>query len=687
MRTVINGQDVYLDGDNIPEFTYSLNELTDFTKVRGSSSTTFEVPASNSARVGLGGPAMQEEVIGEVPIRIGEGGQVLFEGVCKPMEWTEDSVQVVAYGDNATWFDRAKSTKCVDVDMGLTLPMSMAVVSAFWQAERATNLSTLETVNYSFPLIDYGSMGSFTGSTSVTLSKIRFAASVRALLEKFFKDNGFTLKVKGTLAALWSKLMLPSASHNYKFLASKQITSASTTALVTDPDANFLATPYQVGINGLNTIVQQDFVFDSFTQSNSVGSAFSLVSGSSSINVRISINGTFRIIREGWQANDGTSLILTLYNATDSTPTSFVIVSSVTIPVPPGQGTFDIDLNQELFLVENVDPSKTYRFSASLQPFTDPIDIPIGSAPAYLGPALYIVAGTTFTFDAEPQTKTELAQSFSYYVSSAIAPSLNIADVISALSNILRLVITTDQLTNTVTFQHYDDYLLDVSAGVDWSDRLSHNDLPAKVMPEVPERYLFKYTTDDKDERLLNYNGEAEWTAEGRYDTTGREDEKVTTVKFAATQQGTRFGGVVVPVIKEVDKVTDYVKCKPRILVHGGYSVPGGTAVTLSGVGGLPYAPRYYFAGSGGLDINLGFGDDVGRIGTLSRYWRASLLRATKPYLRGEFRVYDDEFMNFEFARPRLVNDGYGSVWMYVQTIKGKRFGDDDLVECDLIPV
>jgi hypothetical protein len=680
MRTVINGQDVYLDGDNIPEFTYSLNELTDFTKVRGSSSTTFEVPASNSARVGLGGPAMQEQAIGEVPIRIGEGGQVLFEGVCKPMEWTEDSVQVVAYGDNATWFDRAKSTKCVDVDMGLTLPMSMAVVSAFWQAEQATNLSTLETVNYSFPLIDYGSMGSFTGSTSVTLDKIRFAASVRALLEKFFKDNGFTLKVKGTLAALWPRLMLPSASHNYQVSDFVQVASASQTILLSIN--NYQVLPFQTGIIGLDTIEYRSGLFDPLISPNlNVGSFFSTINAVPDVNVTVSVTGRFTIVRDASTVNSGTSLRFRLYNQTDSSLFNEVIIAEVSIPVPPGIGTFSIDLDQQLFVGANIENAKTYAVSVAAVPFTQSVTT------GYQGCQLYMEAGTTITFTGSPVTFTELIDGVSFKVSSAISPSLNIGDVISALANILRLVITTDQLTNTVTFQHYDDYLLDVSAGVDWSDRLSHNDLPAKVMPEVPERYLFKYTSDDKDERLLNYNGEAEWTAEGRYDTTGREDEKVTTVKFAATQQGTRFGGVVVPVIKEVDKVTDYVKCKPRILVHGGYSVPGGTVVTLSGVGGLNYAPRYYFSGSGGLDINLGFGDDVGRIGTLNRYWRASLLRATKPYLRGEFRVYDDEFMNFEFARPRLVNDGYGSVWMYVQTIKGKRFGDDDLVECDLIPV
>jgi hypothetical protein len=650
MRTVINGQDVYLDGDNIPEFTYSLNELTDFTKVRGSSSTTFEVPASNSARVGLGGPAMQEEVIGEVPIRIGEGGQVLFEGVCKPMEWTEDSVQVVAYGDNATWFDRAKSTKCVDVDLGVTQNMSVSGIAQRWQAERfASNfIGYISQNSYSFPLIDYGSMGSFTASTPVTLDKLRFAVSVRALLAKFFKDNGFTIKIEGTLAGLWPRLMLPSAGHNYQVANNEAVVVAETTENIG---------PFDVISQAINTLT---------TTSN----IFILPATGQTPLIQTSLNGTVKVVYDitirysSFFADETTGVNLFFLQGT-------TIISSKFIPLPAGVGENYEERIQGEFGPIDVIAGQQYVFTGDL------VDI---SSPS-------IIEGSNFKYVFNPVDNATLYTGLSYKVSSAISPSLNIGDVISALANILRLVITTDQLTNTVTFQHYDDYLLDVSAGVDWSDRLSHNDLPAKVMPEVPERYLFKYTTDDKDERLLNYNGEAEWTAEGRYDTTGREDENVTTVKFAATQQGTRFGGVVVPVIKEVDKVTDYVKCKPRILVHGGYSVPGGTAVTLSGVGGLTYAPRYYFAGSGGLDINLGFGDDVGRIGTLSRYWRASLLRATKPYLRGEFRVYDDEFMNFEFARPRLVNDGYGSVWMYVQTIKGKRFGDDDLVDCELIPV
>jgi hypothetical protein len=684
MRTVINGQDVYLDGDNIPEFSYSLNELTDFTKVKGSSSTTFDIPASNAARVGLGGVAMQEQPIGEVPIRIGEGGQVLFEGVCVPTEWTDESIKVVAYGDNATWFDRAKSTKCVDVDLGITETMTANAVAQQWATDALSSnfQNTLQARKYFFPLIDYGSMEAYTGTTNITLDKIRWAVSLRALLKKFFNDAGFTVIVKGKLNTLWNRLMLPSSSHTYRPRPYKRIVSASV-------DANILwaelAPAAPIGSYGMDTvIVEGEYPFaptpaptPPFTGLSTIRSAINAV-------LTINVNGTYRIYR-GSSGGIGTKLNFQLMQLTGYQFPNYIIIAQVSIDVPPGEGAVDVEIDQELFST-TIQSGIDYTLVVT----PDPVTGSILDAPAGRRPVVEVIAGTEISFELTPPTYTEITTGFEYHISSAIAPSLTVADVISSLATMLRLVITTNQLSNEVTFQHYDDYLLDPSEGVDWRDRLSHNTLPAKVRPETPERFVFKYADDDKDERLFNYNDETNWTAEGVYDTDGRDEEKVSTLKFAATQQGVRFNNAVVPVIKEVDKVTDYVKCKPRIMVHGGFQFGGGTAatriITYNGQW-FNYCPRFYFSGSGGNDINIGFGNDAGRLGTLERFWRASLIRAVKPYLKGEFRVYDDEFMNFEFARPRLVNDGYGNVWMYVQVVKGKKFGDDDLVDCELIPV
>jgi hypothetical protein len=647
MRTVINGQDVYLDGDNIPEFSYSLNELTDFTKVKGSSSTTFDIPASNGARVGLGGVAMQEQPIGEVPIRIGEGGQVLFEGVCVPTEWTDESIKVVAYGDNATWFDRAKSTKCVDVDLGNTGAITTASIVNTWVAEQADLQAQLISRSHFYPVIDYGSMGAYASTTNITLGKIRWAASVRALLQKFFNDAGYSVTINGRLSNLWNRLMLPSAGHTYK-----AVNNTATIYAASDGVVN----PFDVLPSVINTLGE-------------VSNLFILPSSGTTAAIRTTIDGRITVAYS-------IRLRYTVFFPDEQPQMNLFILDGLnilvsrTILLPNAQGVNEVTIEGVLDSVSIVANTQTLVVTGD---FVDTN-----------GPS--ILEGSTLTYTVNPVNATDIYDGVTYSVSSAIAPSLSVADVISSLATMLRLVITTNQLTNEVTFQHYDDYLLDPSEGVDWSDRLSHNTLPAKVRPETPERFVFKYADDDKDERLFNYNDETNWTAEGVYDTDGRDEEKVSTLKFAATQQGERFGSATVPVIKEVDKVIDYVKCKPRILVHGGFTTSAATVMTFAGAA-RTYCPRFYFAGSGGNDINIGFGNDAGRLGTLERFWRASLIRAVKPYLKGEFRVYDDEFMNFEFARPRLVNDGYGNVWMYVQVVKGKKFGDDDLVDCELIPV
>jgi hypothetical protein len=662
MRTVINGQDVYLDGDNIPEFSYSLNELTDFTKVKGSSSTTFDIPASNGARVGLGGVAMQEQPIGEVPIRIGEGGQVLFEGVCVPTEWTDESIKVVAYGDNATWFDRAKSTKCKDVDLGFTENITAQMKIDSWTDDTRADV---------YPLIDYGSMGAYTSATNVTQDKLYPAIKVHKLLEKFFNEQGYTISIKGSLNKLWKKLILP-------FAGGVPLRDKKCELILKETEPFNPFDPEELELIAEGNIAQPLFFrqiqSDECNQraSNSIGFGvfYGLLAGQDG-DWEVYLDATFVVRRTAATINSGQELVFTLLSY-DPTALTYNAISTFRKAIPTGQ------LETEVAVAEVV-------ASATLE-LNQEVYLQVKAAPFQGGqPEVFAKVPRSITYRSKDNNRAS-------QLSNSINSNLSVADIISSLSNIFRLAIQTDQLTNVVTFQHYDEFLLDISEGVDWTERLSHNQPPLKVRPEVPERFVFQYAEDEKDEAARDYNSQSQWTAEGIYETDGRDDENITTLKFAATQQAMRFfngsvgvdaSAMLVPVIKEEDKVTDYTKCKPRILVYDGLQ-PG--VWRFNGVNRTEF-PRAYFAGSGGNDINIGFGNDAGRLGTLERFWRASLIRAVKPYLKGEFRVYDDEFMNFEFARPRLVNDGYGNVWMYVQVVKGKKFGDDDLVDCELIPV
>jgi len=158
MRLYIGGTEVLLSPDELPEFTYSLIEIIDPSKTRGSTSTTFDIPNTNATRIALGGPAMSETVAGEQSIRIGDGGQVLFEGVCTPVEWSEDRVSIAAFGDNADWIGKAKNTKCVEVDLGVSEFVANAMQEASWVDDNRADV---------YPLIDYGALRDHTSTTNV----------------------------------------------------------------------------------------------------------------------------------------------------------------------------------------------------------------------------------------------------------------------------------------------------------------------------------------------------------------------------------------------------------------------------------------------------------------------------------------------------------------------------------------
>lgn len=659
MKTTIGDQEVYLAPDELPEFEYSLIEVVDPSKVRGSRSTTFDVPGSIEAFQVLGGRALNEEVAAEQPFRIGEGSQILFDGICTPVEWSDSKVTVAAFGDNASWINAAKNTKCNEVDLGFTEDVDADMQVASWTDEDRVDV---------YPLIDYGSMNLYTATTNVTVDKLYPAIKVHKMLERFFLDNGYTVKVEGSLTRFWKKLIMPFAGGVP--LQNKRCSLTLTETEPFDPfdpgALEFVTSGYWLGLLPFRT-VETDACSQAFGLPFGGGVPWGL-RASQAGEWEAYLEASFEVRRTPDTLNRGQSLVFKLWdNTTDE------ILSTFRKPIPFGTlattvnisevvATATLAVNQEVALLVGMEP-----------------------ADGTTQPELYVRIPRRLIYRGKDNNRT--AQ-----LSNTIGSNLSVGDVISSLSNIFRLAIQTNQLTNTVTFSTLDDYLRPINAGIDWSERVDEAKEVVKVQPEVPVRYRLAYTADDKDEAAQNYNGQSQWTAEGVFEAGGRDSEAEIGVKFAATQQGLRFfnnlgiadsSALLIPVIKEEDKTTDYVKCKPRILIYDGLA---DGIWRFNGVDRTQY-PRAYFAGDGGTDVNLGFGDDNGRPGTVARYWRNYLTRSVKPYLKAQVVVYDDEFMDFAFGRPRLVHDGIMRSWVYVQKIKGKRFGDNEPVECELIPL
>lgn len=653
MRITVGDTEISMAAGELPEFSYSLLEAIDPSKVRGSSSTTFDIPATNAARVALGGPAINEEVAGEKPFRIGNGSEVLFDGVAVPVEWSDDRISIAVFGDNAEWINEAKNTRCTEVDLGLSEFVENTMQEASWTDTDRADV---------YPLIDYGSLRDHTSTTNVIEDKLYPAVRVWKLLDTFFKSLGFSLKVDGAFNTIWKKLILPytggaivgpNSEFGGRWLAEASITTGGTPTSPPDPFVNYWI-PFPV----------VDFDPQGYTELSGGNARYWLPDISATYRVRF--NGTIQMTGP-FSSTQITHRVM-LFRVEGSGADELIAQRYFFTPATNGLNTYDF--NEILF---DAALTQGERYYVAWYAFD-----------GFFPRQITVLAGAALSWDMLSFSGWQAEIIFD--IAKSIQPGLTVGDVISDLANIFRLAIRTDQLSNTVTIGYLEDYLKSTDSGIDWRDRMDHTTPPDKVQPEVPDRYVFNYDLDASDFYLVQHRSSyGRELGEGIYNAGGRDQDAEITLKFAPFAEGVRFGGLTVPIVRDErsSALSDFTRIKPRILVFAGLTDGEWTFDGQS----LTQYPRAYFVGDGGGDESLAFGNENGRPGTVQRHWRDYLVRIGKPYLRGNLRLYDDEFMNFSFDRPRLVNDGYMDTWMYVQKVGGKRFGDEAPVECELIPV
>jgi hypothetical protein len=653
MRTTIGGVDVSLAEKDLPEFSYSLIEAIDPSKVRGSSSTTFDIPATNSARIALGGPSMNEGTPPQQEFRIGNGSQVMFDGIAVPVEWDEDRVSVVVFGDNAEWINAAKNTRCTEVDLGLSEFVNNTMQEDSWTNEDRADL---------YPLIDYGALRSHGATTNVIEDQLYPAVKVWKLIDTFFRSIGFTLKIDGSFGSVWKRLILPysggaivgpASEYQGIWLAEADIVNGGGSTPSPDPFAGFWI-PFQA------------VTFDPASYTDLSGGNARWWKPDIGATYRVSFNGTLTMT--GPYSSDQITHRVMLFRVNGSGSDELIAQRYFFTAATSGLNTYTF--NEILFEAALVQSEQYY--------------VAWYATDGFFARQYTVVAGATMTWDMLSFSGWQAEIIFD--IAKSIQPGLTIGEVISDIANIFRLAIRTDQLSNTVTFGHLDDYLRGIETGSDWRNRVDSSKLPEKVLPELPDRHVFNYDLDSSDYYLVqhrsNYGREL---GEGIFEVGGRDKQNEIKLKFAPTAQGVRFGGLTVPIIRDErsSALTDFYRVKPRILVYDGLS----DGAWLFDGQSLTQYPRAYFIGQGGSDHSLAFGNEGGIVGTMQKHWRNYLIRISRPFFRGFVRLYDDEFMNFGFDRPRLINDGYMDTWVYVQKINAKRFGDERPVECELIPV
>lgn len=641
-KVTIGTTEVSLATKELPEFSYSLNELTDPAKLQGARSTTFNVPATNAARQVLGGASLSEQAADTHDFRIGDGGAILFDGKCSPVEWTDDAIRIMAVGDNAGWMSAAKGTRLSELELG-----SSPTVTDTYQRTTWTDLSTTEV----YPLIDYGSFVGRASSHNVTTQKLRPGLRTYRLLQRFFADNGYSVQAKGGLSRIWKKMYLPNTTDKINgdaaYLASKSVRQTMT--------AGYSYTGYPVAVP-TDTIASDPA---------GIATADSITPATGK-RYRVTVSGNIRITRT-FSNFAPSKILLYVYDVTSAAASLQTIVD-----IPLGTPLETVSLNNVVLGELDVFSGRTYRvtFGVFNSSFAHTITVDRWEVQWDMVQAEYIEG---ITLDLK-----------------TCAPKMTVAELISGMVNTQRLIVSTDDLSHVVTFAYLEDFLEEAGNGIDWRERIDHTKPPAKVQPEKPSAFEFRYKEDKNDGYLVEF---AERNDRGfgdtDYQTGGMDKPQKIEVPFASTFADIRLGQCVIPVLKKEGPYyqQDFYEYVPRILVLADLS-PGDW--THDGQAQTEY-PRSYFAGTQVGDASLCFASETvtgtAVEGTVATRWRDYLRRITSPYLRADVRVYDDEFMGFTFSRPRLVHDGYHQVWCYVQSVKGKRFGEDEPVECELIPM
>lgn len=650
IRATIDDIEVPIDQGDIPAFSFSVLDLEDPDKLKGSSSTTFKMPATREVRAVLGGPGMSETVTNTRPrLRIGNEGQVLYESKVVPIERSSEGYSVVAVGDNAEWFELAKATKLRDIDMGTSATITDQLMRDSWVDDEQP---------LTFPVIDFGSFENRAANYNVTVNKLRPAIRLHTFLRRAFADWGFALRPMGSLQTLWKKLIVPNTFGDIKigenFLRNSRMVAYETGS----PSYSTLGVDTEFTFNTA--------VFDPSGTYTGVGRYTSPFTLNAAVVLHYDLSAT---IVNNQPFIPGTMTVqFQLYNFT-----SGQILSTVQFQMSSLQNTA---VNVVNFGIHEMFNGHVFGIRVRLTSLNTSIHV------LTVNPQTYI--------QYLPDT-LEYQEGVTINVADQ-APDMTVMDVLKAIAGNRCLLVQTNTAHGEVKLWLDSEFYRGMDQGIDWTARITHNPPPVKEVPLYPRRIEYRWKDDDNDRDLQRLADTLDDPGYGNYDKAmpdGTKDPIEVSMPFAPTAMGALFdGNIFVPVSRKEDGTyqTDDYDREKRLLIMQGLA-PG--AWTFDGNAETQYPMCYFINPSGMWTLAFGSGEVYGdlKLGTGELDWSERQRRMMTPRLHADVMIWPDEIWNLDQGVPRLVNDGYDDVWVYPVEINQYVFTQPEFTECVLIPL
>lgn len=675
MRGRIDDTEVYLDEDQLPAFSLSVNSITDPDKIKGTSSTTLRVLSTPESRRAVGTHFMDERRRTKRPVlRIGEDSVDLFRSDVVVLEQDRDVIECMALGGNATWFEWAKKTKLRDVINGESTPINEEFIKSTWLDE--------DGLLY-FPLIDFGELEDRSSSYNVVVTSMRPGFRIHRILNDAFIAAGYRLSIQGAAADAWKKYVMIDPKERIltpRFYGHPQWVEAANSG--SGPGSGF--TMNEVG---------DAIIVDNLFPLNAVGedpggnvnpagfSVYEVPAGFTGVRIRVDKLGVS--FDPFSPPPDGTQFFLHVYNFTTST-----ILDSVSLTFDGAASdynarwwhTFEINgvaAGDEIALVFQCEAGSglggSVEVASESRYAIEPID-PLWAQQFYLYSADEWVSNTTITIESA-------------------LPDMSVMDLLKSMVDLQCLVVSTDERAKRIVLIGWSDYFTKAVPGLpsrQWASRMDHTTAPKRVRPDRYSRMMFRYKEDQDDEGLWITNASMKYPGYANADVVndeGLQKEITISLPFAPSVSGEVLGGLTVPLMRAKDgayQVSDYDR-ELRILIADG--VKSGSW-HLGPVEDTEY-PYCYFTTTDPDGIALPWGNAAaGYPLVIDDQWEQRVREMTTTRtLECYLLLRDHELRNFHHGIPTLVDDGSGPRWYYVQEIFQHRFGKNIPTKCILVEI
>jgi len=675
MKAYIDSVEVYLDDEQRPAFTSSVDELNDPSKSKGQSSTTIRVIATKEARKVLGTHYMaQPEVTVDHILEI-DG---MYKAVIKVLSWNENVIECSAIAGNAHWFNYAKATVLNEVEYPTGPKVLPGNISFSWS-------DALDKLVY-FPLVDYGAWTNLYPNNLTLLSPQFYAQDIRPgirigrLIQHVMRLGGWQVIPMGFRAQRdWYKWIHQGPTDKARVRGDLSTTSY-------DEDDNPLVYAFALYNSGTyqydypeNGSRPNPIPFDQTTPASPpppVGwdpfpNWMYTTQNDGGVYVSFDLDIPYTADSDYF----GKVFRVVLWDETDMIELAHI--DALPIPSTPNDGM-----------------EYTHNFTGEVSK----LNVPQGHK-VFIGITMNgSIPLDTFDWATNGNAEFNMDVDYAYggtILTKDVVPKGSCGKLMQDIATYQGYVYNTIESQHVIEVWAQEDYYGVPGDPVyrDWRGRVDFTNSTKKLRPSLPRRLSYVFNTDTQDmdvSRNLRITN-------GRFGNAfvdieqGYQDEKTITVPWSQTVMGYATTSVLMlPRMVKEDSVSPEVNydIQPRILYDGGLTA-GVFQINLSSYTNYP---KCYFVLPGTDMVPLAFDNPILFEGE-QPVIKNNQLRFTLDrmrfgkYLEAYVRLRDHEMQGFHHGIPTLLDDGSGAAWYYVQKIHDHQFKLGEPTKCTLVKI